>query len=143
MKNVIAIGAGVADGAGFGDNTKAALMSGGLMEITQLGVAMGAKEKTFYGLAGVGDLFVTCTSKHSRNRYVGEQLGKGRKWEFIMREMEMVAEGVPTTRSAFSLAQKYNVATPIINEVYKIIFEGKNAHEAAKDLLSGIATEEC
>ena len=137
------IGAGIVEGAGFGDNTKAALMSGGLMEITQLGVAMGAKEKTFYGLTGVGDLFVTCTSKHSRNRYVGEQLGKGRKWEFIYREMEMVAEGVATTRSAYSLAKKYNIETPIINEVYKIIFEGKNVHDAAKDLLSGIATEEC
>ncbi|MBM4167148.1 MAG: NAD(P)-dependent glycerol-3-phosphate dehydrogenase [Ignavibacteria bacterium] len=143
LKNIIAIGAGIVDGAGFGDNTKAALMSGGLIELTQLGVAMGAKEKTFYGLAGVGDLFVTCTSKHSRNRYVGEQLGKGRKWEFILREMEMVAEGVATTKSAVALAKQYNVETPIINEVHKIIFEGKDAHEAAKDLMSGIAVEEC
>jgi glycerol-3-phosphate dehydrogenase (NAD(P)+) len=143
LKNIIAIGAGIVDGAGFGDNTKAALMSGGLIELTQLGVAMGAKEKTFYGLAGVGDLFVTCTSKHSRNRYVGEQLGKGRKYEFILREMEMVAEGVATTKSAVALAKKFNVETPIINEVHKIIFEGKDAHDAAMDLMSGIAMEEC
>lgn len=130
------------DGAGFGDNTKAALISRGLAEMTRLGVAMGATEKTFYGLSGIGDLVVTCNSKHSRNRHVGEQMGKGRKLEFVLREMEMVAEGVGTTRSAFLLAQKYSIEMPIASETHAILFEGKDAHIATNDLMTRLAKGE-
>ncbi|MEK7263032.1 MAG: NAD(P)H-dependent glycerol-3-phosphate dehydrogenase [Bacteroidota bacterium] len=142
LKNVIAIAAGIVDGAGFGDNTKAALISRGLAEMTRLGVAMGATEKTFYGLSGIGDLVVTCNSKHSRNRHVGEQMGKGRKLEFVLREMEMVAEGVGTTRSAFLLAQKYSIEMPIASETHAILFEGKDAHIATNDLMTRLAKGE-
>jgi glycerol-3-phosphate dehydrogenase (NAD(P)+) len=142
LKNVIAIAAGIVDGAGFGDNTKAALISRGLAEITRLGVAMGAVEKTFYGLSGIGDLVVTCNSKHSRNRYVGEQMGKGRKLEFVLREMEMVAEGVGTTRSAYLLAKNYGIEMPITSETYAILFEGKDVHIAINDLMTRLAKGE-
>ncbi|MEK9138843.1 MAG: NAD(P)H-dependent glycerol-3-phosphate dehydrogenase, partial [Bacteroidota bacterium] len=107
LKNVIAIGAGVSDGVGFGDNTKAAIMTRGIVEITRLGVAMGAEPRTFAGLSGVGDLIVTCMSRHSRNRYVGEQVGKGRKLSDVLKEMVMVAEGVQTTKSTRDLARKH------------------------------------
>ena len=142
LKNVIAIAAGIVDGEGFGDNTKAALISRGLAEITRLGVAMGAVEKTFYGLSGIGDLVVTCNSKHSRNRYVGEQMGKGRKLEFVLREMEMVAEGVGTTRSAYLLAKNYGIEMPITSETYAILFEGKDVHIAINDLMTRLAKGE-
>ncbi len=142
LKNIIAIGAGIIDGANFGDNTKAALITRSISEITRLGIFLGAKEKTFAGLSGLGDLFVTCTSKHSRNRYVGEQIGKGRKLDFILREMKMVAEGVYTTRSAYLLSQKCKIETPIINEMYAVLFDKKDAKEATYDLMKRIAKEE-
>jgi len=136
LKNVIAIAAGVIDGAKLGDNTKAALMTRGIVEITRLGVALGAKERTFFGLSGIGDLMVTCMSRHSRNRYVGVEVGKGRKLDDILAEMVMVAEGVATTRSANELARKMGVEVPIMAEVYNMLFEGKDPHDACYDLMT-------
>lgn len=136
FKNVIAIGAGIIDGAGFGDNTKAAIMTRGIAEITRLGLAMGAKLETFAGLSGMGDLIVTCMSKHSRNRYVGEQIGKGLKLKEILKKMIMIAEGVETTRSVVNLAKKLKIETPIANEVYKILFEDKDPIQATNDLMT-------
>jgi glycerol-3-phosphate dehydrogenase (NAD(P)+) len=135
VKNVIAIAAGITDGLGFGDNTKGALLTRGLAEITRLGVKMGARQQTFAGLAGIGDLITTCTSRHSRNRFVGQELGKGRKLKEILDGMVMVAEGVRTTRSAVGLAAKYDVEMPISEEVNKILFEDKSPKEAIKDLM--------
>jgi glycerol-3-phosphate dehydrogenase (NAD(P)+) len=136
LKNVIAIGAGVVDGAGFGDNTKAAILTRGISEMTRLGDKMGALPRTFSGLSGIGDLIVTCMSKHSRNRHVGEQLGKGRKLDAILGEMMMVAEGVATCRSAVDLAKKHHTEMAIFSEVYNIMFEGKEPHQATVDLMS-------
>jgi glycerol-3-phosphate dehydrogenase (NAD(P)+) len=136
FKNVIAIGAGIIDGAGFGDNTKAAIMTRGVAEISRLGLAMGARPETFAGLSGMGDLIVTCMSKHSRNRYVGEQIGKGKKLKEVLKSMEMVAEGVETSRSASKLADKNKVETPITTEVYKILFEDKDPVKATTDLMT-------
>jgi glycerol-3-phosphate dehydrogenase (NAD(P)+) len=136
LKNVIAVGAGISDGAGFGDNTKAAIMTRGIFEITRLGVAMGAEPRTFGGLSGVGDLIVTCMSKYSRNRYVGEQVGKGRKLSDVLNEMVMVAEGVQTTKSARDLARKYGIEMPITNEVHSALFEGKDPYKATQDLMT-------
>jgi glycerol-3-phosphate dehydrogenase (NAD(P)+) len=142
LKNVIAVAAGISDGVGYGDNTKAALMTRGIAEITRLGVAMGANPHTFSGLSGVGDLFVTCMSRHSRNRYVGEQIGKGRPLKDILKEMVMVAEGVETARSTTELSQKYNIQMPIFFEVHKMLFEGKNPHVAVEELMTRDAREE-
>ncbi len=136
FKNVIAIGAGIIDGAKFGDNTKAAIMTRGVAEISRLGMAMGARPETFAGLSGMGDLIVTCMSRHSRNRYVGEQIGAGKKLKQVLKSMEMVAEGVETSRSASQLAKKHNVDTPITNEVYKILFEDKDPIKATTDLMT-------
>ena len=136
LKNIIAIGAGIIDGAGFGDNTKAAIMTRGVAEISRLGLAMGARPETFAGLSGMGDLIVTCMSRHSRNRYVGEQIGKGKKLKEILKSMEQVAEGVETTRSAKQLASKKGIETPITNEVYKILFEDKDPVKATTDLMT-------
>ncbi len=136
LKNVIAIAAGVVDGANLGDNTKAALMTRGIAEITRMGVALGAKERTFSGLSGIGDLMVTCMSRHSRNRHVGVEIGKGRPLADILKEMVMVAEGVETTQSARDLAQKVGVEVPIINEVYKMLFEGKSPQDVCYDLMT-------
>jgi glycerol-3-phosphate dehydrogenase (NAD(P)+) len=136
FKNVIAIGAGIIDGAKFGDNTKAAIMTRGVAEIARLGVAIGASPETFAGLSGMGDLIVTCMSRHSRNRYVGEQIGSGKKLKEVLKSMEMVAEGVETSRSASQLAQKFDVETPITNEVYKILFEDKDPVKATTDLMT-------
>ncbi len=136
LKNVIAIGAGISDGAGFGDNTKAAIMTRGIAEITRLGVAMGADPRTFAGLSGVGDLIVTCMSRHSRNRHVGEQVGKGRKLSDVLKDMVMVAEGVQTTESTRDLARKYSIEMPITNEVHNALFEGKDPHKATQDLMT-------
>ena len=136
LKNVIAIAAGVIDGAKLGDNTKAAVMTRGIAEITRLGVAMGAQVQTFSGLSGIGDLMVTCMSRHSRNRHVGVEIGKGRKLSDILSEMEMVAEGVATTQSAFDLANRVGVEVPIIAEVHKILFEGKDPLKACYDLMT-------
>ncbi|MDH3268670.1 MAG: NAD(P)H-dependent glycerol-3-phosphate dehydrogenase [Ignavibacteria bacterium] len=136
FKNIIAIGAGIIDGAGFGDNTKAAIMTRGVAEISRLGLAMGSRPETFAGLSGMGDLIVTCMSKHSRNRYVGEQIGKGKKLKQILKSMEQVAEGIETTRSAKQLAAKKRIDTPITNEVYKILFEDKDPVKATTDLMT-------
>lgn len=136
FKNIIAIGAGIIDGAKFGDNTKAAIMTRGIAEITRLGLRLGAKPETFAGLSGMGDLIVTCMSRHSRNRYVGEKLGAGEKLKDILKNMYTVAEGVETTRSAKLLAEKYKVDTPIVNEVYKLLFEEKDPVKATSDLMT-------
>lgn len=136
FKNVIAIGAGIIDGAGFGDNTKAAIMTRGVAEISRLGLALGAQPETFAGLSGMGDLIVTCMSRHSRNRFVGEQIGKGKTLKQVLKQMDMVAEGVETSRSASQLAKKYEVETPITNEVYKILFEDKDPIKATTDLMT-------
>jgi glycerol-3-phosphate dehydrogenase (NAD(P)+) len=135
LKNVIAIGAGVVDGAGFGDNTKAAIITRGIAEMTRLGDKMGALPRTFSGLSGVGDLIVTCMSRHSRNRHVGEELGRGRKLDAILGEMVMVAEGVATCRSAVDLAKKHHTEMAIFSEVYNIMFNGKDPHNATEDLM--------
>ncbi|HEX9829748.1 MAG TPA: NAD(P)H-dependent glycerol-3-phosphate dehydrogenase [Bacteroidota bacterium] len=135
LKNVIAVAAGISDGAGFGDNTKAAIMTRGIYEITRLGVKLGAQPRTFAGLSGVGDLIVTCMSRHSRNRYVGEQVGKGRKLDDVLKEMVMVAEGVATAKSALELEKKFKVELPIITEVHRVLFEGKDARQATRDLM--------
>ena len=135
FKNIIAIGAGIIDGAGFGDNTKAAIMTRGVAEISRLGLAMGARPETFAGLSGMGDLIVTCMSRHSRNRFVGEQIGKGKKLKQVLKSMDQVAEGVETTRSAKQLQQK-RIETPITNEVYKILFEDKDPVKATTDLMT-------
>lgn len=142
FKNVMAIGAGIIDGAKFGDNTKAAIMTRGIAEITRMGIAMGAKPETFSGLSGIGDLIVTCMSQHSRNRYVGEKLGSGLKLKEILKNMYAVAEGVETSRSASELAKKVGVDAPITNEVYKILFEDKDAIKATTDLMSRDMKEE-
>jgi len=136
FKNVIAIGAGIIDGAKFGDNTKAAIMTRGIAEISRLGVALGAEAETFAGLSGMGDLIVTCMSKHSRNRYVGEQIGGGKRLKDVLDTMEMVAEGVETSRSASQLSKKHHVETPITSEVYKILFEDKDPVKATNDLMT-------
>lgn len=135
-KNVIAIGAGIIDGANLGDNTKAAILTRGIAEISRLGIALGAKPETFAGLSGIGDLIVTCMSKHSRNRYVGEQIGKGLKLKDIISKMNMVAEGVDTAISVKSLAEKYKIELPICFEVYKILFEDKDPVQATYDLMT-------
>ncbi len=142
LKNVIAIAAGITDGLGLGDNAKAALMTRGLHEITRLGVALGAQAQTFAGLAGMGDLIVTCTSHHSRNRLLGEKIGKGSSLEQALKEMTMVAEGVKTAKAAVALAQTVKMDVPITEEVYKVLFEGKKAKEAVASLLSRTAKPE-
>jgi glycerol-3-phosphate dehydrogenase (NAD(P)+) len=136
LKNVIAIAAGIIDGANLGDNTKAAVMTRGIAEIARVGVALGAHIRTFSGLSGIGDLMVTCMSRHSRNRYVGVEIGKGRKLREILGEMVMVAEGVDTTRSAHDLARKVGVETPIVDQVHKILFEDKDPLKACHDLMT-------
>ncbi len=135
IKNVIAIGAGLSDGAGFGDNTKAAIMTRGIYEITRLGAKMGAQPITFAGLSGMGDLIVTCMSRHSRNRYVGEEIGKGRSVTDVLAGMVMVAEGVPTAKSVHQLAQKHHIEMPMAEEVYRVLFEDKNPRQATLDLM--------
>jgi len=135
LKNIIAIAAGIADGLGMGDNTRGAVITRGLAEITRLGVAMGAKAETFAGLSGIGDLVTTCASRHSRNRYVGERIGRGEKLADILAGMCMVAEGVETTRSAFKLAGHLQVEIPITTEVYQVLFRGKSPQAAIEELM--------
>lgn len=135
LKNVIAIAAGISEGAGFGDNTKAAIITRGLNEIMRLGIKLGAKKETFYGLSGLGDLVVTCASTHSRNRSVGFQLGQGKKLKTILSEMKMVAEGVATSKSAYQLTKKLGVDSPIVDEVYGILFKNLNPNTATKKLM--------
>jgi glycerol-3-phosphate dehydrogenase (NAD(P)+) len=136
VKNVIAIAAGICAGIGFGDNTMAALVTRGLAEITRLGLALGAERHTFAGLAGIGDLVVTAYSRHSRNRYLGLEIGKGRKVKDILDEMEMVAEGLYTSQSVMGLAEKYRVDMPICREVYRVLFEAKDPRQAITDLMT-------
>ncbi len=135
LKNVVAIAAGVCDGFGFGDNSKAALLTRGIGEIRRLGVACGAQSETFTGLSGLGDLTVTCFSKLSRNRGLGERLGRGEKLDDIMASSVTVAEGHPTAKSARDLAKKLGVTTPIIDEVYGVLYEGKPVANALRDLV--------
>ena len=136
LKNVIAVGAGVGDGLGYGDNTKAGLISRALSEMKRLGVACGAKPETFNGLSGLGDLMLTCFSKQSRNRDLGERLGRGETIEAIQTSHPKLAEGYPTARSAHRLAKEKKVATPIIDEVHAMLYEGKNPKLAVRDLIS-------
>jgi glycerol-3-phosphate dehydrogenase (NAD(P)+) len=136
LKNVVAVAAGIGDGMGFGDNSKAALMTRGIAEITRLGTALGAKPETFAGLSGIGDLMVTCMSKHSRNRGVGERLGKGETLEEIMGSMKMVAEGVWNCQAAKELADELGVSVPITEQVNAIVHEGKDPRQAVMDLMS-------
>lgn len=142
LKNIVAIAAGICDGLGYGTNTRAALITRGLAEITRLGVKMGAEPLTFSGLAGLGDLVLTCTGDLSRNRLVGLKLGQGKKLNIILDEMEMVAEGIKTTRSARSLARKEGVEMPILEQVYQVIYEEKPCEIAVQDLLRRDQKEE-
>jgi glycerol-3-phosphate dehydrogenase (NAD(P)+) len=135
LKNIIAIASGIADGLGMGDNTRGALITRGLAEITRLGLAMGAQTQTFAGLSGIGDLVTTCSSRHSRNRHVGERLGLGEKLADILNDMSMVAEGVQTTKSGYELARNFNVEMPITTEVYRVLFEDKPARQAVEELM--------
>lgn len=135
LKNVIALAAGTADGLGYGDNTKAAMITRGIAEISRLGTKMGARAETFYGLSGIGDLVVTCASVHSRNRKAGYLMGKGYTMQEAMDEVKMVVEGVYSARAAKSLAEKYQVEMPIIEEVNKVLFEDKPAADAVRDLM--------
>lgn len=135
LKNVVALAAGIADGLGYGDNTKAALITRGITEIARLGTAMGARFETFCGLTGIGDLIVTCASMHSRNRRAGILIGQGRTMEEAMDEVRMVVEGVYSARAAMGLAEKYKIQLPIIEQVNLVLFEGKTADEAVKDLM--------
>ncbi len=136
LKNIIALGAGISDGLGFGDNAKAALITRGINEIAQLGLAMGAEADTFKGLAGVGDLIVTCTSMHSRNRRCGILIGKGKKLQEAIDTIGMVVEGAYTVKSAYRLKEKYNIEMPITTELYRVLYEDKNAREAVLDLMT-------
>jgi len=136
LKNVIAIAAGICDGLKFGTNAKAALLTRGLVEMVRLGVAMGAKKETFYGLSGLGDLATTCISRYSRNRHFGEEIGKGMVLKDALKETEMVVEGVATTQSAYDLAKKYKIDMPITSEIYKVIYENKDPKKAVYDLMT-------
>jgi len=135
LKNVIALAAGAADGLGYGDNTKAALITRGIAEITRLGVAMGASEETFSGLTGIGDLIVTCASKHSRNRKAGFLIGQGYSMKQATEEVKMVVEGIYSAKAAMQLARKYQVEMPIVEQVYQVLFEDKSAEEAVRELM--------
>jgi glycerol-3-phosphate dehydrogenase (NAD(P)+) len=135
LKNVFALSAGVSDGLGLGDNSKAALVTRCLAELLRLGTAMGGDVRTFYGLSGVGDLIATCFSQHSRNRRVGERLGRGESLGEITAGMRMVAEGIPTTKSAYECARRLDVETPIIDQVHAILYHGKAPDQALRDLL--------
>lgn len=135
LKNIIAIAAGICDGLGFGTNTRAALITRGLAEITRLGVKMGADPLTFSGLGGLGDLVLTCTGELSRNRTVGFKLGQGKKLAVILDEMEMVAEGVKTTKSAWALARKQKVEMPILEQIYQVLYRDKSCEDAVHSLL--------
>jgi glycerol-3-phosphate dehydrogenase (NAD(P)+) len=136
LKNIIAIAAGVCDGLGLGDNAKAALITRGIAEVRRLGVEAGAEAETFAGLSGLGDLMVTCFSRQSRNRELGERAGRGEKLETLLQPGAKLAEGYPTSRSAHRLARKLNVETPIIDEVHAMLYEGKDVRRALNDLLS-------
>ncbi len=135
LKNVVALAAGIADGLGYGDNTKAALITRGITEIARLGIAMGGKFETFCGLTGIGDLIVTCASMHSRNRRAGILIGQGKSYEEAMNEVQMAVEGVYSAKAAMKLAEKYNIQLPIIEQVNQVLFGGKSADQAVKELM--------
>lgn len=142
LKNVIALAAGVADGLGYGDNTKAALITRGIAEISRLGIAMGARAETFFGLSGIGDLIVTCASVHSRNRKAGYLMGKGYSMQEAMDEVKMVVEGVYSAKAALALSEKYQVDMPIIVEVNKVLFENKSPRDAVNELMQRVGKDE-
>ena len=135
VKNVIAIAAGICDGLGFGDNSKAALITRGLAETTRLGVVMGGRRDTFSGLAGLGDLITTCVSPYGRNRQVGELIARGKKLSQVLKEMDQFAEGILTTRSVCELAKKYNVEMPITKEIFNVLYKDKDPMKAVKELM--------
>lgn len=135
LKNVIALGAGISDGLGYGDNTKAALMTRGIIEISRLGEKMGANKSTFAGLTGIGDLIVTCTSMHSRNRRAGILIGQGEKLDQVVKKVGMVVEGIKTTKSAYELSKKYGVNMPITKEIYEVLYEGKDVKSSVFNLM--------
>lgn len=142
LKNIIALAAGITDGLGYGDNAKAALITRGLAEIARLGAKMGASPLTFSGLAGIGDLIVTCTSVHSRNWRAGHLLGKGKSLEEVLDNMGMVVEGVRTTKAAYQLSQKYHVKMPITNALYQVLFHGASPKDEVEKLMSRMKTHE-
>ena len=142
MKNVIAIAAGICDGIGYGDNSKAALITRGMAEITRLGKKMGGKSKTFRGLSGFGDLIVTCLSTHSRNRQIGQAIGEGRSLKEIISEMNMIAEGIDTAKSVHQLQLKHNVEMPIHEAIYQVLFDNKDPKSAVTELMNRRLTEE-
>lgn len=142
IKNVIALGAGICDGLEFGDNTKAALMTRGIVEISRLGVALGARQNTFSGLSGVGDLIVTCTSMHSRNRRAGIAIGQGKTLEEVISSTKMVVEGVRTTKSAYELAKKVGIEMPITEEIYRVLFEEADVKNSVMNLMLRNKTHE-
>ena len=142
LKNVIAIAAGVCDGLKFGDNTKSGLITRGLLEMTRLGIKLGANPNTFFGLSGLGDLVTTCFSQHGRNLRVGREMGEGKKIKDILKGMEMVAEGVDSAESVHQLCQKVGLEIPIVGEVYQILFHDKDPKQAVIDLLQRDAHEE-
>lgn len=142
LKNIIALCAGISDGLGYGDNTKAALMTRGLAEMARLGTAMGANEKTFMGLSGVGDLIVTCTSMHSRNRRAGILLGQGKSLQETLDTVHMVVEGVNTVKAAYEMAHRHGVEMPIVNEAYNILYNGADARKAVLSLMTREKREE-
>ena len=136
LKNLIAFGAGMCDGLGYGDNTKAALMTRGIAEMGRLGVAMGANVNTFTGLAGIGDLIVTCTSMHSRNRRAGILMGQGKSLEETLDEVQMVVEGITATEVAYKVSRELNVDMPITEAIYSVLYQGANPNEAVRDLMT-------
>ena len=136
LKNIIAIAAGICDGLAFGSNARAALITRGLAEMTRLGVRLGAQQETFFGLSGLGDLVLTCTGELSRNRYVGIELGRGKSLDAILDSMNMVAEGIKTTKSVYDLVTRLEAEMPILEQVYEVLYEGKDCGVAVKDLLS-------
>lgn len=135
LKNIIALACGISDGLSLGTNAKAALLTRGLVEISRLGVAMGARRETFSGVSGLGDLVTTCTSLYSRNRFVGEQIAKGQRLTSIIKRMQMVAEGVSTTKAAYELSKRYNVEMPITKEIYRVLYKHKSPQKAVSDLM--------
>lgn len=142
VKNVLAIAAGISDGLGYGDNAKAAIITRGMAEIRRLGVSMGAEPSTFSGLSGIGDVIVTCMSRWSRNRRVGEEIGLGKSLDDIVQGMTMVAEGVQTTKSVYELARRRGIEMPITESVYEVLFEAKSPHDAVQDLMTREAKRE-
>jgi glycerol-3-phosphate dehydrogenase (NAD(P)+) len=142
MKNIIGIAAGISDGLGYGDNAKSALMTRGIVEISRFGIALGAEQETFAGLAGIGDLITTCISPYGRNRMVGERLGRGEPLSAILESMEAVAEGVSTTRAVYHLAESKGIDMPITEQVYRVLFENLSPAKATDELMNRPTREE-